>query len=94
MDGAKAIKHLRGKINKGSCSVTFENIPFGKYAISSCHDENNDKQVNKSWYGKPIEGVVVSNNAKGGITGPPNFEAAKFYFNSQSTNLIIRMKYF
>lgn len=94
MDGPKAIKHLRGKINKGSCSVTFENIPFGKYAIGHYHDENNDQQVNKSWYGKPIEGIAVSNNAKGSITGPPSFEAAKFHFDNQTICLTIKMNYF
>ncbi|HWZ23250.1 MAG TPA: DUF2141 domain-containing protein [Cytophagaceae bacterium] len=93
-DGTKTLKHLRGKINKDNCSVTFENLPFGKYAISIYHDENNDKKFNKSWYGKPIEGVAVSNNAKGSITGPPSFEEAKFDFNAQKNNLIIKMNYF
>ncbi len=93
-DPTKVVQHVRGKINNGTCSITFENIPFGKYAVSVYHDENNDKQMNKSWYGKPVEGVAVSNNAKGSITGPPSFEAARFDFNAQTNSLVIKMNYF
>jgi uncharacterized protein (DUF2141 family) len=83
-EGAKAFKHLRGKITNGSCNVSFDDIPYGTYAVSMYHDENNDKKMNQSWYGKPLEGVAVSNNAKGSITGPPSFEEAKFEFNSKT----------
>jgi uncharacterized protein (DUF2141 family) len=41
----------------------------------------------------PTEGASVSNNAKGSISGPPTFDAAKFDFNSQTTVLIIKMNY-
>jgi uncharacterized protein (DUF2141 family) len=93
-DETKVIKHLRGKIKNGSCTITFENLPYGKYAVSIYHDENNDKQMNKSWYGKPTEGVAVSNNAKGSISGPPSFEEARFEFSAQTNSLNIKMNYF
>ncbi|MDJ1480900.1 DUF2141 domain-containing protein [Cytophagaceae bacterium YF14B1] len=77
-DVSKACKHLRGKINDGTCTVIFENVPGGKYAVSIYHDENNDHTFNTTWYGKPAEGVGISNGAKGGIFGPPPFEDALF----------------
>jgi len=93
-DGTKSLKQIRGKIERGKCTVTFESIPYGKYAISIYHDENNDKQLNKSWYGKPIEGVAISNDVKGSMNGPPTFEMATFDFNSHKNGLIVKMNYF
>jgi uncharacterized protein (DUF2141 family) len=89
----KAFKHLRGKISNGTSTVTFENIPFGKYAVAVYHDENNNKKLDKNFFGMPTEGVAVSNDAKGSISGPPSFDAAKFDFNAQSQNIVITMNY-
>jgi uncharacterized protein (DUF2141 family) len=93
-DKAKAFKYIIGKIINGNCTVSFENLPFGEYAVYSFHDENNDKKLNTTWYGKPTEGVAVSNNAKGSIAGPPSFEAAKLDFKRQLEVLTIKMNYF
>jgi uncharacterized protein (DUF2141 family) len=89
----KAIKHLRGKITNDTSTVTFENIPFGKYAVAVYHDENNNKKLDKNWIGRPTEGTAVSNNAKGSISGPPTFEVAKFDFNSQTKVVEIKLNY-
>ena len=93
-NASKAIRHMRGKILQGNCTITIENMSYGTYAISCYHDENNDKMFNKSWYGKPIEGVAVSNNAKGSMSGPPGFEEAQFELNSFSKTLTMKMHYF
>ncbi len=93
-DGKKAIRNLKTKISNGACTVTFENIPHGVYALSAYHDENGDGKFNETWYGKPLEGVAVSNNVKGGITGPPSFEEAKFEFNTGVKTVSVRMNYF
>lgn len=92
-DGTKAIKHLRGKITNGKCLVTFENIPLGEYAIAIYHDENNDRKINKAWYGKPLEGVGVSNNAKGGAVSAPKYNDAKFYLSKLEQTTSISMMY-
>jgi uncharacterized protein (DUF2141 family) len=88
----KVIKHLRSKINNGACSVVFENIPFGKYAVAVYHDENNNKKLDKNFFGIPTEGTAVSNNAKGNFA-PPSFDAATFDFDSQTKELSITMNY-
>ncbi|HEU5290733.1 MAG TPA: DUF2141 domain-containing protein [Cyclobacteriaceae bacterium] len=89
---SNALQHLRGKISNGTSSVIFKNIPFGKYAIAVYHDENNDSKLNKSWYGRPTEGVGISNNAKGHFA-PPTFGQAKFDFNAQSKTQLITINY-
>lgn len=62
--------------------VTFDEIPFGDYAISVHHDVNGDGKVNTNLIGIPKEGLGSSNDAKGNF-GPPKFEQAKFILNSK-----------
>jgi uncharacterized protein (DUF2141 family) len=92
-ESSKAILHLRGKITNGTSILTFENIHFGKYAISVYHHENNNNKIDKTWYGMPTEGIAVSNNAKGSISGPPTFDAAKFDFNASKKVIAIKLDY-
>ena len=53
-DATKAYKHLRGNISNGKCSVTFQNLPFGQYAIIIYHDANSNNKCDETWYGMPI----------------------------------------
>ncbi|MDM7918294.1 MAG: DUF2141 domain-containing protein, partial [Methanosarcina sp.] len=54
-------------------SVDFRMVTrAGKYAISILHDENLNEKMDKTWYGKPVEGFGVSNNPPVGA-GPPDF---------------------
>jgi uncharacterized protein (DUF2141 family) len=88
---SKAFKHGRGKISKGACIVTFENLPYGEYAVGIYHDENNDKKLNNSAI-KWSEGMAVSNNAKG-FFGPPKFADAKVELNSKVKEVPIIIQY-
>jgi uncharacterized protein (DUF2141 family) len=92
-DATKTIRHTRSKIMNGTCTITFENIPFGVYAVSIYHDENNNQKFDQTWYGKPTEGVGVSNNPKVGIFSPPKFETAKFNFDNLKNSISIKIKY-
>jgi uncharacterized protein (DUF2141 family) len=69
---------------------TFENLPFGDYAISVHHDEDNNGKVNSNFLGIPNEGLGASNDAKG-FMGPPNFEKAKLKLNKEQITIIINM---
>jgi len=79
------------KITATSQDVTFDNIPYGTYAISVFHDENSNEKLDTMIFGIPKEGVGVSNNPK--MTGPPKFSAAKFILDSKQKEMIILMKY-
>jgi len=92
-DVTKSYKRVRGEITNGTCSILFDGIPYGEYAVEMYHDENNNKQFDETWYGMPTEGVGVSNNPKVGVFSPPKFETARFTFDVSQKTISIQMKY-
>ena len=89
----KAYKVERAKITNGTCTVIFENIPYGLYALGVYHDENGNKKLDRTWFGMPKEGIAVSNNPKLGVFNPPDFATAKFNFDKLKNNVSIKIKY-
>jgi len=73
----KYFRKLTGKIVNRASSVTFENIPAGKYAVNILHDENNDGKIKKGLI-MPIEGIGFSNYKSIGLTNKPSFSKASF----------------
>ncbi|MBK7477292.1 MAG: DUF2141 domain-containing protein [Haliscomenobacter sp.] len=62
---------------KGKMTVTFEDLPYGTYAITILHDENGNLKVDANFLGIPKEGYGFSNNARN-LFRAPKFEEAKF----------------
>ena len=58
-------------------AVTFEDLPYGTYAITILHDENGNLKVDANFLGIPKEGYGFSNNARN-LFRAPKFEEAKF----------------
>lgn len=77
-------KILKGKIIDGSSTITFKNIPLGKYAVNILHDENNNGKIDKGFI-LPIEGVGFSNYQSVGLTNRPNFSKASFDLKENKT---------
>lgn len=73
----KYLKVLTGKIINGSSSVTFQNLPEGKYAINILHDENTDGKINRGLI-LPKEGIGFSNYESLGFSNRPSFNMASF----------------
>jgi len=73
----KYFKKLTGEIVNGASSVTFENLPEGKYAVNILHDENNDGKIKKGII-LPKEGIGFSNFQSIGISNKPTFSKAAF----------------
>lgn len=84
----KYFKKLTGKIVNGTSSVTFENIPAGKYAVNILHDEDNDGRIKKGIV-LPKEGIGFSNYQSIGIFNKPDFSKASFELK---TNELVRVK--
>jgi uncharacterized protein (DUF2141 family) len=80
-------KPFKGEIvvikNKKSI-VIFKNLPKGVYAISSFHDENDNKKMDTNFFRIPKEPLGISNNVKG-FMGPPKYKDAKFNLDSNKT---------
>ena len=75
-----------------TCIFSFADIPYGTYAVSIVHDENNNGLLDTTFLGIPKEGVGTSNNAKGNF-GPPKYSDATFAHRATETKLEIRTSY-
>ncbi|MDD2306150.1 MAG: DUF2141 domain-containing protein [Prolixibacteraceae bacterium] len=73
----KYFKKLTGKIINGASTVTFENLPEGKYAVNILHDENNDGKIKKGII-LPKEGIGFSNFQSIGFSNRPSFAKSSF----------------
>ena len=70
----------KAKPENGKCSMKFENLKPGKYAIRYFHDENLSGKLEVNMIGIPKEGFGYSNNAAA-VMGPPSFEKWIFDLN-------------
>lgn len=77
-------KILIGEIVNGSSSITFKNIPSGKYAVNILHDENKNGKIDKGFI-LPIEGIGFSNLQSIGLRNRPNFSKASFELKENKT---------
>jgi uncharacterized protein (DUF2141 family) len=72
--------------------MTVDGLRPGSYAVSVIHDENGNRQLDRSIVGIPTEGVGFSRNPR--VTfGPPSFDKARFDATAEPVQTI-RMKYF
>ena len=73
----KYFKKLTGKIVNGTSTITFKNLPEGKYAVNILHDENNDGKIKKGFI-LPKEGIGFSNYESIGFSNRPTFTKVSF----------------
>lgn len=81
-------RKLTGKILNAYSTVTFTDLPEGKYAVNVLHDENNDGKIKKGFL-LPKEGIGFSNYQTIGFSNRPNFQKATFRLYK---DLIINIK--
>ena len=77
-------KIVKGEIVNGSSTITFKNIPSGKYAVNILHDENKNGKIDKGFI-LPKEGIGFSNFQSIGLTNRPNFSKASFELKGNKT---------
>jgi uncharacterized protein (DUF2141 family) len=94
MDKTKAYQLFKVDAAAGQVKYVVHDLPAGQYAISVCHDTNNNGKMDKNFLGAPLEGFGFSNNPEVTITtGPPGFEHVAFTYNGQNQTLSIQMTY-
>jgi uncharacterized protein (DUF2141 family) len=86
-DHTKAFRLAYNGVVNNKCTVLFDGIPKGVYAIACYHDENNNGKLDLNFIGIPKEGTGASNNAKG-FMGPPSFNDARFTVDGNTTQEI------
>ena len=84
-------KILKGKIVNASSTITFKNIPSGKYAVNILHDENKNGKIDKGFI-LPIEGIGFSNFQSIGFKNKPNFSKASFTVK-ENKSMSVKMIY-
>jgi uncharacterized protein (DUF2141 family) len=91
-ENKQSVKGATGKIENNKCTVIFNDLKDGKYAIQYFHDENSNKKLDKNFIGIPKEGYGFSNDAIGTF-GPKDFEEWLFEV-SQDKVIKIKTLYF
>ncbi|MBU2930266.1 DUF2141 domain-containing protein [Winogradskyella psychrotolerans] len=71
-------------IKNKQCTITFNGIPEGIYAVSVFHDENDNGKMDTNFMHIPKEDYGCSNGATG-FMGPPKWEDAKFDIKADKT---------
>jgi uncharacterized protein (DUF2141 family)/ABC-type transporter MlaC component len=76
----------------GTQSISFSQLPLGRYAVIVDHDENDDGRLDENSWGVPTEGYGFSNNAQGFLSAP-SFDAAAVTLYGTDTVLAISLNY-
>jgi len=79
MESEKAFQKGVVKDFGSQASYTFDQLPYGTYAISIFHDQNEDGEVATNLIGIPKEPVGASNMTK---MGRPNFDKCQIEFHT------------
>ena len=78
--------------SKNNSTYTFTDIPAGTFAIATWHDANENKKIDKNFFGIPSEKYGFSLN-KFDKFGPPNFGDVSFNIGkSENLKLTIELK--
>lgn len=78
---------------KGTTIVTVRNVPPGRYGAQGFHDKNNNDEVDRGWFGIPLEGVGFSNDAKIRMS-PPKFDEAAFQHGGSDQRITFKLRHF
>ncbi|MDW8295973.1 MAG: DUF2141 domain-containing protein [Raineya sp.] len=76
----------------GKVYVEFSDLPYGDYAVSVLHDENDNKKMDYTLIGLPKEGYCFSNNYRPKIKNP-SFRQAGFFLERPLKTLQLHMIY-
>jgi uncharacterized protein (DUF2141 family) len=88
----KALQRRWVPIHGRAALCEFDMLPPGSYAITAIHDENGNGKLDKSFIGKPKEGVGTSRDARS-FMGPPKFEDAVLKLAAGASTVDILIHY-
>ncbi len=89
---AQAVRSGSFTVSASPLLLTFPDLPYGRYAATVHHDENQDGILNVNSLGIPKEGIGFSGDPKIWLGAPP-FHKAAFDFTPESRSRTITMKY-
>ena len=68
-----------------------DRLPLGNYAVTVYQDLNQNGNLDRGMFGKPIEPYGFSNNPTSGFRAP-TFQECKFSYQQKETQLVIRLR--
>lgn len=77
-------------IEQSSVTAHFTNLPADDYAIAVFHDQNNNQELDKNFFGIPKEPYGFSDNTT--QLKPPSFDEAKITLADEDLHFIIKLK--
>jgi uncharacterized protein (DUF2141 family) len=90
-NSAKAFMSVKVPVSKGKAVHDFKDVPFGEYAVTAYHDENDNNRLDKGVFGKPTEAYGFSNNARG-LLGRPDYKKTAFVFNKPGMIVMVHVE--
>lgn len=87
----RAVEIAQSAAVAGEVTLSFRDLPPGRYAIMAYHDENGDGQLNRRFGMFPTEGYGLSNNPQ--VAGPPAFDDSAFEVVAPETAIVIELRY-
>lgn len=83
---------IMGKISECTdhCTVSFESVPSGEYAIAIFQDINNNDKLDTGIFGIPSEPFAFSNNFRPKFGGP-KFDECRFVLTGDSQEIKIEL---
>jgi uncharacterized protein (DUF2141 family) len=87
-----AFAAFRIRAATGPISFTVHNLPPGRYAVTSYHDENDNGKLDADPTGLPTEGYGVSNKARE-VLSPPQWSKASFELGDQNKTIAVTIEY-
>jgi len=88
-DRAFALKD--GPALPGRVSITFADVPAGRYAVMAYHDEDGNGRLDRFLGMIPTEGYALSNNPE--VSGPPAFDECAFDIPAEGRTIVVNVKY-
>ena len=86
------VRGAKAKAHEGSVTLTFKDVPEGRYAIAILHDENGNGKADRMLGMMPKEGFGFSRDAKVRM-GPPKFSEAAFDLGNSDKAMAIKVRY-
>ncbi len=92
-DTSMAVRTFSAPIENGTAQAVITEVPYGTWAICLFHDEDSSGKLRRNLFGKPREGVGVSNNPTM-KNRAPRYEEAEFTVDSANQTIEITVVYF
>ncbi|MFO8055069.1 MAG: DUF2141 domain-containing protein [Bacteroidales bacterium] len=79
--------------DKGNITISFDDIPAGKYGIALLDDVNKDTKMNYNFFGIPREGFGFSDYYSSGFSRPDLSDFIFEFYNDKTVKIKVRYIY-